>query len=268
MPLSHEECIKNKIASDDSNEALFKGGYPRLYAEKFSPQELYPSYIHTYMERDIRQLINVGNLRNFQKFMKLCAGRIGQLLNITELATSCGISRKTAEEWIYVLEASYILYILKPYFNNYNKRITKSPKLYFYDTGLACSLLGIRSAKDLALSPFRGHLFESFIISDLLKQYYNIGIEPPLYFWRDQNGRIEIDCLVDIGSKQIPIEIKAGQTAISHFFEGIFQWNEIAKANPEDGYIIYGGQVSQSRNTGNLVGWKAASTLIAKIEKK
>ena len=267
LPLSEKERIENNLSSDDSNETILKGGYPRLYAEHFLPQELHPSYINSYVERDVRQLINVGNLRSFQNFMRLCAGRIGQLLNITDLAVSCGINRKTAEEWISLLEASYIIFLLKPYFKNYNKRMTKSSKLYFYDTGLACSLLGIRSAKDIRLSPFRGHLFEGLVISDFYKQYYNIAIEPPLYFWRDQNGRIEIDCLIDLGIKQIPIEIKSGETISEDFFRSLYQWNEIAKADPSYGYIVYGGELSQKRSAGNLVGWKKASNLISKIER-
>lgn len=268
LPFSESELIENNLATDNINETMLKGGYPRLYAENFTPQELYPSYIQSYLERDIRKLINVGNLRNFQKFITLCAGRIGQLLNLTELATSCGINRKTAEEWLSLLEASYIIFLLKPYFKNYNKRIAKSPKLYFYDVGVASSLLGIRSAKDLSLSPFRGHLFECLIISDFCKQYYNRGMRPPIYFWRDQNGRIEIDCLIDLGINQIPIEIKSGETIVKDFFKGITQWNKIAKADPEAGYIIYGGGLSQKRSLGNVMGWQTASNLIASIEKE
>lgn len=267
LPLSNKELIQNKLFSNDVDKTMLNGGYPRIYAENFLPQELYPSYIHTYIERDVRQLTNVENLMIFQKFMKLCAGRVGQLLNINDIATNCGISRKTAENWLTILNASFIIFQLQPYFKNYNKRITKSSKLYFYDTGVACSLLGIQSENDLQLSPFRGHLFENFIISDLYKQYYNNAQEPPLYFWRDQNGRIEIDCLVDLGSKQIPIEIKAGETISNRFFSGINEWNELAQADPSDGYIVYAGQASQSRSKGNLIGWKAASDLIKKIKK-
>ncbi len=268
LPLSNSELIKNKLASKNSTEIILKGGYPRLYSDKFAPDELYPSYIQSYLERDVRQLVNIGNISTFQKFMQLCAGRIGQLLNINELATHCGIHRKTVEEWLSTLEASYILFLLKPYFRNYNKRIVKSPKLFFYDTGIACSLLNIRNTNDLTLSPFRGPLFENFIITDFMKQFYNQGIRPPLYFWRDLNGRIEIDCLIDLGSKQIPIEIKSGKTVISNFFKNLTAWNKLTQSKPANSYLVYAGALSQKRNTGNVRGWQSASHLITQLEQK
>lgn len=266
LPLSIKEMIDSKLVSNNIDKAILNGGYPRLYAEKFLPSELYPSYIQTYLERDVRQLVNVVNLKKFQKFMKLCAGRVGQLLNVDDLAMNCGIARSTAEEWLSILEASYILFLLKPYFKNYNKRITKASKLYFYDTGVVCSLLGIKSQKDLALSHFRGHLFENLIISDFCKQYYNKGIEPPLYFWRDRNGRVEIDCLIDLGSGQIPIEIKSGETIVSSFFDSLSKWSSLSGIEAKDGYVVYGGKLVQNRNIGKVTGWKNASGLISKIE--
>jgi predicted AAA+ superfamily ATPase len=219
------------------------------------------------VERDVRQLINVENLHTFQNFIKLCAGHVGQSLDVAGLATNCGINRKTAAQWLSLLEASYILFFLRPHFNNFNKIITKTPKLYFFDTGLACSLLGIRSAGDLALSHFRGHLFESYIIADLYKQYCNAGLQVPLYFWRDHNGRIEIDCLIDMGIKQIPIEIKSSETIAGDFFKGIKKWSELAQESPENGYVVYGGEQEQHRSIGTVIGWKVAGNLIAKIEK-
>ena len=266
LPLSIHELKQNKLL-DNSDETIFSGGYPRLYAEKFSPRELYPSYIHSYVERDIRQLINIENLRTFQKFMKLCAGRIGQLLNIADIAANCGINRKTAEQWLSILEASYTIFILKPHFKNFNKRLTKTPKLYFFDTGLACSLLAIRSPQELALSPFRGHLFECMVISDLYKQYFNIGLEPPLYFWRDQNGRVEIDGLIDLGTKLVPIEIKSGETVINDFFAQLTEWNQLAQMDPSQGYLVYGGELTQKRSAGNLISWQDLGNLVANIEK-
>lgn len=166
MPLSIHELEHNKRLPDFFDTLIIQGGYPRIHAKNFLPEELFPSYIRTYAERDVRQLINVENLTIFQKFMMLCAGRVGQELNINDIATNCGINRKTADSWISILEASYIIFLLKPYFNNFNKRITKTPKLYFYDTGLTCSLLGIRSVDVLTKSHFRGALFENLIIAD------------------------------------------------------------------------------------------------------
>src|SRR6266404_6896680 len=170
LPLSINECAHNKLLSPNVNEMIVKGGYPRIYTEKFTPDELYPSYIQTYIERDVRLLTNVENLSTFKKFMKLCAGRIGQLLNISDIAANCGITQKTANNWLSILQASYIVFLLQPHHGSFNKRITKSAKLYFYDTGIACSLLGIKNRADLEASPFRGHLFECFIIADLFKQ--------------------------------------------------------------------------------------------------
>ncbi len=265
LPFSLKELIDNDFAPD-VNQALLYGSYPRIYDEKLLPNKFYPSYIHTYVERDVRQLATVDNLLTFQKFMQLCAGRTGQLLNISDLAVSCGITRIMAESWLSVLEASYIIFLLKPHFNNFNKRLTKTPKLYFYDTGLACSLLGIRSTKELSTSPFRGHLFESLIISDLYKQYFNSGERVPLYFWRDQNGRIEIDCLIDRGSVLTPIEIKSGETITRDYFTGLTNFSELAKTASQSGYIIYGGASEQNRSAGHVIGWQKASTLIKTID--
>ena len=265
LPLSINECAQNKLFPQDSNDIIIKGGYPRIYADNFTPDEIYPSYIQTYVERDVRLLTNVENLSTFKKFMKLCAGRIGQLLNISDIATNCGITQKTAYNWLSILEASYIAFLLQPYHGNFNKRITKTPKLYFYDTGLACSLLGIKEVSDLELSPFRGHLFENFIIVDLFKQYYNQGTSAPLYFWRDKNGLIEIDCLIDQAGRLTPIEIKSGKTIVPDFFASLDKWNNLAQADPKNGYIIYAGNEEQKRTKGNVVGWQQAGSIIQKI---
>src|SRR5205085_11189452 len=146
----------------------------------------------------------------------------------------------------------YILFLLQPYHSNFNKRVTKTPKLYFYDTGLACSLLGIKQPDELALSTFRGPLFENLIISDLFKQYFNKGTTPPLYYWRDQNGLIEVDCSIDTAGELTPIEIKAGETIVDDFFSSLKKWNALADVDPDKGYIIYGGAEVQKRKNGNV----------------
>lgn len=266
LPLSIHECAQNAVISSSSNEMILKGGYPRLYTDNFTSDELYPSYIQTYVERDVRQLTNVENLSTFQKFMRLCAGRVGQLLNVADIATNCGIAQKTANNWLSILEASYIAFLLQPYHGNFNKRITKTPKLYFYDTGVACSLLGIKNAVDLDVSPFRGHLFENFIIADFFKQYFNVGTTAPLYFWRDKNGLIEIDCLIERGACLTPIEIKSGQTIVSDFFSSLDKWNALASTKPEDGYIVYAGQEVQKRSKGSVVGWQQAGDIVFQIK--
>lgn len=268
LPLSIHELMANDLMPKSLDQLIFQGGYPRIHAQQFTPEELFPAYMRTYVERDIRQLINVENLAIFRKFMALCAGRVGQQLNIEDLATQCGIDQKTVIRWLSLLDASYIIFLLKPYHNNFTKRMTKTPKLYFYDTGLACALLSIRSPADLALSFFRGSLFENLIIADLHKQYYNLGLEPTLYYWRDLNGRIEIDGLIDLGIRLVPIEIKSGETINADFFRSIANWAPIANANPEDGYIIYAGTTGQSRSAGTVISWQNAATLIKKLEKK
>ena len=255
LPLSINEFTLNKILADNSNQLIVTGCYPRLHTDNFTPDEFYPSYIQTYVERDVRLLTNVENLGIFKKFMKLCAGRVGQLLNISDIATNCGISQKTAKKWISILEASYIIFLLQPYHCNFNKRVTKTAKLYFYDTGIVCSLLGIKQAIDLENSTFRGHLFECLIIADLFKQYCNQGTTPPLYFWRDKNGFIEIDCIIEDGEKLIPIEIKSGRTIVADFFNSLKKWNSISKATAS-GYIVYAGNEVQTRNNGIVIGWK------------
>lgn len=265
LPLSINELKENKLLGNNSSEFVIKGGYPRLYTDNFTPEEFYPSYIHSYVERDIRQLINVENLRVFRKFMQLCAGRVGQLLNISDLAMYCGINQRTAEKWISILESSYIIFLLMPHNENFNKRITKTPKLYFYDTGLACSLLGIKTQQEFDLNIFRGNLFECFIIADLYKQYYNSGSQPLLYFWRDRNGYIEVDCIVDKGGSLTPIEVKSGETITSGFWDSLNKWNQIAETDPLKSYLVYGGQLTQGRQNGNLVSWKDVANLIHKI---
>ena len=267
LPLSIGELHDNNILSGNINEMIFKGGYPRLYAKNLSPLELYPSYIHSYVERDIRQLINVENLSTFQKFIKLCAGRVGQLLNLSDLSVSCGISQQTVKRWLSILEASYIIFLLNPYHANFNKRVTKSQKIYFYDTGLVCSLLNIRSQEDLALSFFKGHLFENYIISDIFKQHFNVGLTPPVYFWRDKNGRVEVDCLIDFGSRLIPVEIKSGESFLQNYFSGLKKWNEIAKSDPSLGHVVYTGEHSQTRKEGKLVSWTSVRDFVDRLRK-
>lgn len=269
LPLSLQELKSGKLLKKDIDEIIFKGTYPNIWAENHNPVDLYNSYIHSYVERDVRQLINIPNLRTFRKFLGLCAGRIGQLLNLTDIATNCGINVSTASEWLSILETSYVLFLLPPYFNNYNKRLVKTPKLYFYDTGLACNLLGIPSSNSLALSSFRGPLFENLIISDLTKQFYNNGKRPPLYFWRDKNGRIEVDCIIDLGIKLIPVEIKSSATIVSDFFTQLNQWNELTETPASNNYVVYGGlEKSQKRNNGNIISWQSEADLVSKITKE
>lgn len=262
LPLSIRELLESKLVTN-YEQAIFYGGYPRIFEQDLLPYEWYPSYILNYIERDARQITQLVDLGAFQRFIKLCAGRTGQILNVSALATDAGINPQTAKSWLSVLQASYIIVLLQPHFMNFSKRLIKSPKLYFLDTGIACSLLEIRSEQDLRNHYLRGGLFESMIINELYKQYYNQGIQPGLYFWRDSHGH-EMDCIIDRGSKLIPIEIKAGETIDSSYFDGLEYWNEMAKADPEEGYVIYGGKENQSRSKGNVISWRAISKVVDK----
>lgn len=268
LPLSIHELTENQLTNSDYDNIILNGCYPRIYAEHFTPLQLYPTYIQTYVERDVRQLTNVGDLTTFKKFLKLCAGRIGQQLNLSEIAGVCGISAPSAQRWLSILEASYIVFRLPPYFNNFNKRITQTHKLYFYDTGIACSLLGIESLDKLAIDPMRGHLFENLIIGDLHKQYLNSGKQPPLYYWRDKNGLLEVDCIIDEGRSLFPIEIKSATTVALDFFTNIKKWISLANTNAArlgSSYIVYGGKKTQAWDEWGAIGWQDSGTLIERI---
>jgi uncharacterized protein len=255
LPLSISELKQADMLPQNSRAMIFKGGYPRLYAHNLAPEDWYPNYIRTYLERDVRQLKYVGDLSQFQLFMKLCAGRIGQLLNISSLANDCDIPMVTANEWISLLEQSYIIFLLQPHFKNFNKRLVKTPKLYFYDTGLASFLLEIESEKQLATHYLRGGLFESFIISELMKLRFNQGRIPHLYFWRDKMGH-EVDCIVGYGGKLFPVEIKSGQTINQDYFKELDYWVELAGEDAGRRYCIYAGAESQNRTLVTVLKWQ------------
>ncbi|WP_456422542.1 ATP-binding protein [Lutibacter sp.] len=242
LPLTLKEIKDNKSTA---SQLIFKGFYPSLYNNAIKSSLWYSNYISTYVERDVRLIKNISNLVTFEKFLRLCAGRIGQLLNMNSLAVEIGVDNKTISAWIGVLETSFVLFRLQPYHKNFNKRIVKMPKIYFYDTGLAAALLGIQNSNQLDLHPFRGALFENMIIVDLLKTRFNKAKTNNLYFWRDNVGN-EIDVLLDNGATITPIEIKSGQTVTSDYFKGIKYWNKLTKK--EGGYVVYGGTVAQKRS--------------------
>jgi hypothetical protein len=242
LPLTLNE-IKDKKST--VNQLIFKGFYPSLYNNSIESSLWYSNYINTYIERDVRLIKNISNLVTFEKFLRLCAGRIGQLLNMNSLAVEIGVDNKTISAWIGVLETSFVLFKLQPYHKNFNKRIVKMPKLYFYDTGLAATLLGIQNNNQLDLHPFRGALFENMIIVDMLKTRFNKAKASNLYFWRDNVGN-EVDVLLDNGLNITPIEIKSGQTVTSNYFKGIKYWNKLTKK--EGGYVVYGGTMEQKRS--------------------
>ena len=223
LPFSRSELKTAGMLPETIEAEMFAGGYPRLFDKQMHPTEYYPYYIRTYVERDVRQLKNVMDLGLFVKFIKLCAGRIGQLVNFSSLANDCGIAVSTAQSWLSVLETSYIVYFLHPDYNNFSKRLVKSPKLYFHDTGLACSLLEITDAHQLENHYLRGGLFENYVINQFIKKAFNRGEEPHLSFWRDNKGN-EIDLLQPLGTKQFAYEIKSGRTFSTDFTKGLRYW--------------------------------------------
>lgn len=249
LPLSINELPKHKLSV---NEQIHKGFYPAMYEQEGQTDvsKYYQNYIRTYIERDVRLIRNVTDLYTFERFLRLCAGRTGQLLNMNSLAVETGVDNKTIGAWLSVLEASFVVFRLQPYHKNYNKRIVKMPKLYFYDTGVASALLGIENPDQLALHPFRGGLFENMIIVDFLKSRYNKGKPNNLYFWRDSLGT-EIDLLVEKANSLLPIEIKSGQTITDDYFKSMSAWLRIS--GMEKGWVIYAGDEKQVRSNGITV---------------
>lgn len=255
LPLSMDELRATPYWEKNPEHFIFGGFYPRLYDKKIKPAQFYPSYIQSYTERDVRQLINISDLALFQKFMRLAAGRIGQLINYNSLGNELGVDHKTIKSWFSILEASFIVFFLPPHFKNFNKRLVKSPKLYFCDTGLACSLLGIKSAKEIKGHWAKGALFENLILADLMKNYYNKAERPPLYFWRDNTGN-EVDCLIEESNKLKPVEIKSSTTINNSFFKGINYYNKLSKNKGKDSFLIYGGNKSYLRKEANVLSWQ------------
>ena len=247
LPLSIDEKDNVSLSPDT---LMFNGGYPIIYNQQIEVSKWYSNYIRTYVERDVRLLKNISNLNTFEKFLRLCAGRIGQLLNMSNLAIETGVDVKTISAWISVLETSFLVFKLQPYHENHNKRVVKMPKLYFYDTGLAMALLGFENENHLSLHPYRGQIFENMVILEFLKKRFNKGKSNNLYFWRDNVGN-EVDLIVADGSTITPVEIKSGQTITNDYFKGIQYWNKISKT--EGGYVIYGGNTEQKRGGGITV---------------
>lgn len=252
LPFSINELPRSDI--NDLDGILFKGGYPPLYDGNFDINTWFANYIRTYVERDVRQIKGITDLLVFERFVRLCAGRTGQLLNMNSLAVEAGIDSKTVASWISVLESSFIVYRLKPHYKNFNKRLVKMPKLYFHDTGLACALLGIREPQTLNLHTSRGALFENFIISEILKSRLSNGHQPDIYFWRDSRGH-EIDLLMEEKGKLLPIEIKSGMTVQPEFFNGLEYWRKLS--GEEAGTLVYGGEQPQLRSNGiSVIPWR------------
>jgi predicted AAA+ superfamily ATPase len=260
LPLSIEELQDASVIPKNIEDIMFKGFYPSLYAKKIDQSEWLHSYIQTYIERDVRQLKQITELTTFQKFIQLCAGRVGQLLDLTSIGNDCGITAHTVKAWLSILEATYIIFLLHPHYKNFSKRLIKTPKLYFYDSAIVCSLLSINSPQDLTTHYLKGNIFESMIVSNLIKQNYNIGQRPNIYFWRDKSGN-EIDCILEKGDTLTPIEIKSGETINTDFFTNITKWNQLSGNTPQNSYVVYGGKEKQTRSQGKIIGWQHINLL-------
>ena len=255
LPFSLRELENAHLAPDALDRLLLQGMYPPIYDRQVEPRIWYANYVQTYLERDVRQLINVRDLALFQRFLRLCAGRSGQLINLTALGNDSGVSHNTAREWLSVLEASYILLRLPPHHRNFNKRLVKTPKLYFIDPGLAAYLLGIETPQQLLTHPARGALFEGWVVSELLKYRYNLAQPSNLYFWRDRTGN-EVDIVIEQGETLVPVEVKAGQTVNPGFFKGLARWQRIAQQAAGTPWVVYAGEHSQTRQGVRVIPWR------------
>jgi len=256
LPLSYDETCRFKTHPASLDEVLLAGGYPAIFDRKFSPSDWLASYVATYIERDVRTISNVGDLIAFQRFVQLCAGRTGQLLSFSALASDCGVSQPTAKAWLSVLETSFMTFRLPPWRAGVRKRLIKMPKLHFYDTGLLCRLLGICEIDHLRNHPLRGAIFETWVVSEIVKHRANRGQYGGIYFYRDRRG-LEADLVVADGPRLSVVEAKAGQTPSSDMFDTVHRVRDVLEAVGEiDALAVYGGLTAQKRSDGTLLPWR------------
>jgi len=259
LPLSQKEL--KSVIKQDCFEAIVAGGYPRIYDKDIAPADYYPSYIKTYIERDVRTLVNVQDLSIFRKFVQFLAFRIGQLLNFNAISKELGVEVKTLQRWLSVLEASYIVFTLKPWHQNFSKRLIKTPKLYFYDTGLASYLLGIDTGNDLIKSAIKGALFENFGILEIEKAYRNNGLQNQFYFWRDSNGN-EIDLIIEKGKHVKLIEMKSSETVKPEFIKSLHYLDNLNDTFSFSHYLFNTIDVVQKRTHETIIGWSHADAVL------
>lgn len=255
FPFTSSEIEPADLLDNNLDKTMFKGMYPPVYDRPVDPTDFYPSYIETYLERDVRSLKNIGNLALFRKFLQLCAGRVGQLLNMTSLGNELGVDHKTIRSWLSVLEASFIIFFLQPYHRNWNKRLVKQPKLYFFDTGLLCSLLNLRRSEDLNIHHLRGNIFENYTISEHVKEQFHDGNRPSSYFWRDHSGH-EVDLIIEQGATIKAVEIKSTTTLNPELFDGLRWFSKQTDLSSDKCVLIYGGNESQTRKSGRVLPWQ------------
>ncbi len=254
LPFSLGEAYGTNLKKAALDQVLYTGFYPRIFDKGLNPTEAMGFYVNTYVERDLRMLINIRDLSQFEIFFKLCAGRTGQIVNLSSLGNDCGVNHSTVKSWLSVLEASYIIKLLRPYYKNFNKRLIKSPKLYFLDTGLACFLLDIQNPNQLSTHPLRGALFESFIVAELLKKRFNAVQTDNLFYFRDNIGN-EVDIIWDRSPQPVPLEIKSGQTVSRDAFKGLDFFNKLS-GGADSSHLIFGGDESYIRQTVQVTSWR------------
>lgn len=254
LPLAHAELP----ATTSLEDRLWRGGYPALHAEHRDPlpAHWFAGYLATYIERDVRQLLNISNLLIFQRFVTMCAARSGQLLNLNSLGADCGISQPTARQWLTVLQASHLVALLPPYHRNFGKRLVKTPKLYFLDSGLLCYLMRIASPDDLVHHAMRGAVFETWVVSETLKHRFNRGLTADLYFWRDNHG-VEVDLVFEHGQRLQSVECKSGTTYSADWLGPARRWREFAGAEAADPVLVYGGAASHAQADHQVLSWQA-----------
>ncbi len=254
LPFDFTELKSENLLQEDYAEAMIKGFYPAIFDRDIPSKSFYSNYIQTYVERDITEIINIRDIRTFRVFLSLCASRAGQLLNLNSLANECGITQPTAKSWLSVLESSYILFLLQPYHKNFDKRVIKSPKLYFYDTGLLCHLLKIKDANQIKVNSYKGNLFENMIVSEFVKQNYHQNLLQEFWFWRDSAGH-EVDLIRQDDELLNVIEIKSTTTISQDLFHGLTHFSALAKDTIKSQTLIYAGLDTQKRTIANVLAW-------------
>ncbi len=255
LPFDISELDAESLLPEDWESLIIKGFYPAIYDRKLDPAVFYANYLQTYINRDVASLTNVQDTRRFQNFIRLCAARNGQLLNMSNLANECGISQPTAKSWLSILESSYLVFLLSPYYENFSKRVVKTPKLYFYDTGLAAFLLGLRSADDFTDRTLLGSLFEAMVIGDILKQNHHRYLLKEYWFWRDSAGH-EIDLLTLSGGGFDIFEVKSTRTVLPKLFKGLDYFEKLAGDKVQSKTLVYSGEEGQQRTEYKVRGWR------------
>lgn len=255
LPFDLQELNGAGLLQENYAENLVKGFYPAIFDREIPSKIFYSNYVQTYIQRDVSEIIAIKDMRLFQNFISLCATRAGQLLNLSSLARQCGITQPTAKAWLSALESSYILFLLPPYYKNFSKRIVKTPKLYFYDTGLLCYLLKLDNVEQIQLSDFKGALFENMMIAEYVKRMHHCNQLNDIWFWRDVSGN-EVDLIIQAGQTQEAVEFKATQTIMPNLFKGLNHYEKISEKTNLNKYLVYGGKESQKRTAATIVSWK------------